>query len=189
MDNPNDNDGPIEQFLSPGIPEDRTELRRLLLTRTLKTLRRRRRGKQLGYLAALVGCYLAGLGTMRLANARNDDGVARNDAPLAVRSDAPPDAKAPTHVLLPIDQDPDVPASLLERVAALNKDNQVALYRRAGDRYLEENGDVQAALRCYGRALDRAKAEELAISEDDNWLLMELKKARLEGKNHAQTGT
>ena len=93
-----------------------------------------------------------------------------------------------TRALLPIDQDPEVSASLLERVAGLSKDNRARLYRRAGDRYLDD-GDMQAALRCYAHALDTSKAEELAISEDDNWLLMQLKKARLEEKNHAQTGT
>ena len=72
--------------------------------------------------------------------------------------------------------------------ARVSKDAQAGLYRLAGDRYFEEAGDVQAALRCYRRALDSASPDDLAISENDNWLLIELKKARLEGKNHAQTG-
>ena len=36
--------------------------------------------------------------------------------------------------------------------------------------------------------LDAGNQEELVISADDNWLLMALKKARLEEKNHAKNG-
>jgi hypothetical protein len=55
----------------------------------------------------------------------------------------------------------------------------------AGDRYLNEAGDPEAALRCYRRALDAASDEQTRFSPDDNWLVMALKNAREKEARHA----
>jgi hypothetical protein len=174
---------PVEHLLTPVFAsEDRTPLRQALLVETTRRLRRRQRIKQLVHAASLLVCYLAGLGTMRLAIT----GTAKNETDNNHAQG--PDYSQARALTPPIDQDPEVPANVLERIASVSEDKQSNLYRLAADRYLEEDNNVQAALRCYGRSLDTAKREDLAISEKDNWLLMELKKARLEGKSHAQTG-
>jgi hypothetical protein len=73
-------------------------------------------------------------------------------------------------------------------VAALaSEDQRPVLFRRAGDRYLENDHDVKSALRCYARALETSSDQDLTISADDSWLLIALKKARQEEKTHAKT--
>jgi hypothetical protein len=180
---------PVEHLLTPVFAnEDRAPLRQALLAETTRRLRRQRRFKQLVHAASLLVCYLAGLGTMKLAlpgTAKNETANNHSQGPDYSQAHAFTDQ---SQVLPPIEQDPEVPAHVLERIASVSEEKQSNLYRLAADRYLEEDNNVQAALRCYGRSLDTAKREDLAISEDDNWLLMELKKARLEEKNHAQTG-
>jgi hypothetical protein len=71
------------------------------------------------------------------------------------------------------------PPERLERWAFVaTGEKRVALYRRAGDGYLDRN-DVQGALRCYRRTLDGGTAADLAIRADtDSWLLMSLKMDR-----------
>jgi hypothetical protein len=181
------------------IPWTDAELWQSVLAQTTRVLRRRRRVRRITFVVALLGCYAAGMGTMRLCTngsgeralviKEKESGISK---PTLVErtpeGPLPPNPQLLTAALVPVDQDPDAPATVLEQVAAVSKDGQAGLYRLAGDRYFEEAGDVQAALRCYRRALDSASADDLAISENDNWLLIELKKARLEGKNHAQSG-
>jgi hypothetical protein len=183
---------PVEHLLTPVFASDeRTPLRQALLVETIRRLRRRQRIKQFVHGAALLVCYLAGLGTMRLAipgNARNQTDNHSQSADYSQARAFTGNPQVLTPAVPPVDQDPEVPANVLERIASVSEDKQSDLYRLAADRYLEEDNNVQAALRCYGRSLDTAKREDLAISEKDNWLLMELKKARLEGKSHAQTG-
>ena len=52
--------------------------------------------------------------------------------------------------------------------------------RRVSDRYLYEERDIRLALQYGDRALDRASAEELAVSAEDSWLMMALKLSRTE---------
>jgi hypothetical protein len=71
------------------------------------------------------------------------------------------------------------PPERIEKWAFLQSgEKRIELYRRAGDGYLVRD-DVQAALRCYRRALDGATPADLAIRTDsDSWLWMSLKLAR-----------
>ena len=89
---------------------------------------------------------------------------------------APPaDQQRPPSVTLP----PDDPAPLVERRADDAPDSErAALLRQAGDRYLTEAADPEAALRCYSRALDADTEDNAKFSPDDNWLLMAIKNAR-----------
>jgi hypothetical protein len=57
--------------------------------------------------------------------------------------------------------------------------------RRAGDRQLNDRGNLQGAIGCYRRALDSASDDDLQIvPERDSWLLIPLKEARLEIRKH-----
>jgi hypothetical protein len=160
-------------------------LQQRLRGETTRVLRRRRRAKQVGYGAALVLCYAAGLATMRLWIPKLPVAV-----PLEIVESAPVPAAVQVVASVPLENDPDVPAVVIERVAAAaHADRRAQLYHRAGDRYLENDNDLSSALRCYSLALDYTTESDLAIMPDDNWLLMNLKKARQEEKRHAQANS
>ena len=79
-----------------------------------------------------------------------------------------------------------VPAEVLERWApVVSEENPAGLYRRVGDRYLKDEGDLQAALRCYARSLENGSEEDLTPAPEDDFLLMALKDARQKEKRHA----
>ncbi len=174
-------DDPLETLLGAvAPPAGGPELRQVLLARTSRVVHRRHQWRRLGLAAALAAAYLAGLGTMAF---RHEPGqgppvemVKRPESPAPT---VPPEAPAPY-------LDPDVPVPVLERLAAaVSPEQRTDYFRRAGDRYLEEDGDLTAAIRCYRKALDAAPPPALAISPNDNWLLMSLKSARLKEKKDA----
>ena len=68
-----------------------------------------------------------------------------------------------------------------------NPERRGDLYRRAGDLYATEQGDLSSALRCYSESLDAGNEKDLTISTDDHWLLMAIKDARQKEKNDART--
>ena len=164
--------------------------RQAILRQTIVILRRRRRLRRLGFVTALAACYVAGLGTMRLGL----PAPGNSPPPLIVENHTVDSQTASLPVPAPVssaptlENDPDAPALVIERIAAASEDQKARLYRAAGDRYLENEGDMQAAVRCYSQALVAAKGVELFINEDDNWLLMALKKAHFEEKNHEKNG-
>jgi hypothetical protein len=74
-------------------------------------------------------------------------------------------------------------AAALEEIGEFcESGGRAELYRRAGDRYLEESADPRSALRCYTQALDEGSREDLEISAEDSWLLMALKMDRRKEK-------
>jgi hypothetical protein len=179
-------DDAIEQFLGAPLPVvPNAELRQSLLFETKRVLRRRKRLKQVGYAAALAACYLAGLATMQfrtsVAVPRATEEIVRN-VPDAMQQ-AAQRTSPPETTTLPIESDPDVPAVVIERMAA---DEHPGLYRCAGDRYARA-GDYSSALRCYTRFLETSSERERAISSDDNWLLMSLKKDLQKEKDYDST--
>jgi hypothetical protein len=139
-----------------------------------KVQRRRRILRRGQRLALLTVCYAAGLASMWL--------WLRDRTPADTVVDQPPTQETP--IARPSESpgtDPyryDPPERLEKWAYLQTGDKRVELYRRAGDGYLRRD-DVQAALRCYRRALDAGSAEDLAIRADkDSWLLMSLKVAR-----------
>lgn len=57
--------------------------------------------------------------------------------------------------------------------------------RRAGDRQLNERGNLKGAIACYRRALEFAGDDELVIVPDrDSWLLMSLKESHSQERKH-----
>ncbi len=178
------NPHPVDDFLRHDpAPGANAELRQALLGRTTQVLRRRRWLRRARFAGALAACYLAGVLTMRFATL----------APVPPR---PETAEQPPKVTLP--DAPvlvEAPAAESETALALEwrafeaSDRRAELYRLAGDRYLEQHGDLQSALRCYRQALDAGTHESLMISTSDNWLLMALKEARQKEKGHARNGS
>jgi hypothetical protein len=155
----------LDDFLDrpPVSREGENGLRTRLRERTTRVLRWRRRGKRAAMGALLVGCYVAGLATMRWFEPATP-------VP-AQQAQAPTVAKEAEVVIRP-----EVP----EREAA-EPPRSVAL-RQAGDFYLEQTGDFERALRCYSLSLNAGGAEALADSRDDNWLVMAIKDARRKEK-------
>src|ERR1051326_855449 len=190
LDLPGSDADALERFLSVQTPPSPNEAERhALLRQTLGIVRRRRRLKRLGLGAALAACSLAGLITMRLwmppPAAPNAGVVARTESTIPNAPEKSVAVAPPTAVE---ESDLEAPPLILERLAAASKSRRAQLYRAAGDRYLQDQGDMRGALRCYGLALEAAGQEELAIVADDSWLLMALKKARLEERNHDKNG-
>jgi hypothetical protein len=166
---------PLDHLLAPPpLPAGSADLHEDLLGRTSRLLRRRRRLRHLGRAAALAACYGAGLLTVRWLTAP----APPPGPPEVVRQpDTPPRVPAPP------------PTGLAAEWRALDGgDRQAALYQEAGDRYLAQENDPQAALRCYGNALDTGTPADLAIAPSDSWLLMAIKDARQKEKRHANTG-
>jgi len=162
---------------------DRTRLP--LLAETTSVVRRRRMARRLGVVAALAGCYLAGLLTTWAVAARGGKpGPIRRDAPVVRQWAAPEETPQKAVPSVPEsspsrDARPRRPAPGPRGTAVARADFEHI--RRVSDRYLHEQGDLVTALHYYRRALKEASTEERAISvEKDSWLLMALKQARIE---------
>jgi hypothetical protein len=172
-----------DDFLQARFPAAANEtLRQSLLQRTTGMLRRRRRWKRVGLAVALATCYAAGLGTMWLGMPSSPPSV----TPQFVEIPSPPVEAVPApSALATVEVGEGTSARVLELLALNSEENRNDLYRLAGRRYVEESGDLSAALRCYRQYLDKASEKELAISvEQDDYLLMTLKLARQKEKNN-----
>lgn len=173
---------PLAELLAPPAPDAaNADLRQVLFRQTARVLRRRRWLKRAGYASALAACYLAGLMTMKfLPTAPATD---RGTVEVARADPSPPPPPAAKEAAEP------KPSPLdLEWQAADSRVPRPDLLRQAGDRYLEEAGDVVSALRCYRGVLRDNPAEAETFSADDNWLLMALKEAKAKEKRHAKVG-
>jgi hypothetical protein len=171
---------PLEGMLAaPRLPAGAAALRQELLAQTARALRRRRRGRQLAWAAALAACYAAGLLTMHWAPKQ----ATGSHTPDAFSSTDP----APQSQAVPPPADGPGKSALLKEWAAVES-GQAALFRDAGNLYLAEEGDLLAAVRCYGNALSVGTEADLAISPQDNWLLMAIKDARQKEKRDAKNG-
>ena len=101
---------------------------------------------------------------------------------IRVNPPGPPVSVSPPPQTAPADT-----ALALEWQAIDHKNKRFEFYRRAGDRYLEEN-DVQAAVRCYKGALAAGSTNERTISVKDNWLLMAIKEDWQKEKRNETNG-
>lgn len=170
----------LDALLTPTTPLAGNEpLRQVLLLQTTRVLRRRRRLKQAGFVAALTGCFLAGIMVVRYV-------VPAAGSREVVQQPVVPD-ETPA-LPAPAVQQAGLQAVVLEWQAFDSPDQRAELYRRAGDLYVSEGCDPHAALRCYQNALDNGSDGDLVISADDNWLLMALKNDRQKEKRYARNG-
>jgi hypothetical protein len=160
---------PLEELLAPPDAANTAALRQATLARTARPLRRRRWLRRGALAAVLAACFAAGMLTTRLLSPAAP--VVIVQAPPEHKPQAPP---APPLVSV-------APAPQREP----SDERPADLLLRAGDRYLNEDNDPEAALRCYSRALNAASAEDLKFSPDDNWLLMAIKSAREKEARHA----
>jgi hypothetical protein len=159
-----------DRLLAPPDAGAAEALRQRLFARTVPVLRRRRLARRLAAVATLAACYAAGLLSAHWL-APLPQGVKLSV--VEYRPTAGP-------------KSPEAPG-LLERQARADAARRSALYRRAGDLYATEQGDLEAALRCYGRSLDDRPAEDLTIAPSDHWLLMAIKDAREKEKVYAKS--
>src|SRR6266566_4020761 len=123
-----------------GLPAADETWRQDLLRRTSRVLRRRRRWKRAGFVAALAACYVAGLATMRLWVPRTPGIDEHSEAPLSSGARSQQEAAAgfrpaaPSTVAQLSRRESFVPADVLERWAPVVSEEEPAeLYRRVGD--------------------------------------------------------
>ena len=144
-------------------------LRAAVFAQTVGVLRGRRRLKRCALAAGLLGCYLAGVATMGVFRA----GQERDRPPAAGPAMADNSQRAAPHRR-------HVSASPKEQQVAAKKPSGFESWRRIGDHFLSDSGDVSLAVAGYSEAINLASAEERRISPgQDNWLLMALKQDAL----------
>jgi hypothetical protein len=167
---------PCADFLDtpPTAPAD-AAFRQRLLEQTRRLLRRRLWRRRAGFTAALAACYLAGVVTMELLHP-TVPAPSEIEKPDGARPSTPPSKEVVTGLT----------AVALENRAFDSEEPRPELYRMAGDRYLAESGDLQAALRCYRQALDESPEQDLQVKPEDNWLLIALKESRQKEKEYAK---
>jgi hypothetical protein len=175
---------PLEGMLRPPSPTHDETLRQVVYTQTRRVLHRRRRLRQFAYAAGLLVSFVLGASVIRMTNSGERGRVSAPRAQTASES-ANESLGALTRPRSPT---PDDSALAREWIAFDSNDQRAERYRVAGDHYMTDENDPQSALRCYGNALDNGSEQDLAISTDDNWLLMAIKDARQKEKNHAKTG-
>jgi hypothetical protein len=167
---------PCTDFLNaPPTAASDAAFQQRLLAQTRRLLRRRRWLRRAGFAAAFAACYLAGMVTWELLPAQAPDPrviVVTGARRLPV---SPPEEAVSR-----------LTAVVLENRAFDSVEARPELYQLAGDRYLAEFGDLQAALRCYRQALDESSEQDLRVKPEDNWLLIALKKARQKEKQNAK---
>lgn len=170
----------LDDLLGPKpLPDELAGLRSAVLVDAARVLSRRRWFVRGGRVVMLAACYAAGLGSM---------GYWSRTVPPApseiIERQAPGQPPSFIPSADPYRNDP--PERIEKWAFAQSGEKRAELYRRAGDGYLLRD-DVQAALRCYRRALDAGSAEDLSIRADkDTWLLMSLKMARQKERSDAR---
>lgn len=190
---------PLERLLRDiEFPPMAQSQRDAIFAQTRGVLWRRRWRRRGTWGLAFVACYVIGVLTGRIwPLAANKQFAAQPVSPVILPvpgTPVPPNAvpdptshSAPPPVRqLPPTQSADVPPRAIAVVApASNNATTFEKLRQAGDRQLNQMGNLQAAIGCYRRALDCATEVELKIvPERDSWLLIPLKEARLEARKH-----
>lgn len=166
---------PVDQFLGadfsgPAPPR----LRQAVLAATARVVRRRRYRRYLAWGGLLAATFLAGMLTKGFWQAPEQASTPAQPPPLR------------QEVAVVAAQETEPPSLVeLEWRAFDSQANRATLFFEVGQRYFEEQQDLDAALRCYRQALDAAPLQDLEIRPDDNWLVMALKEARQKEKNDA----
>jgi hypothetical protein len=174
---------PLDDLLRPstGAGGDET-LRRRLLDQTIRALRGRRRRRVAVWVAALAACYVAGVLTFYWLGPRRIERIE------VVQKAPTPEPSTPTPVKPAAPDAKPASAVAMEWKAFDADQHRPELYRKAGDRYMNEDADPASALRCYGQSLNGSSDKDLAISVNDDYLLMLVKNARQKEKDHAKNG-
>jgi hypothetical protein len=158
-------DIPREAFDSIAAPD---ELRNRTWHATAHLLRRRRLVQRAARCAGAAALFLCGIAVGVWAT-RGGHAPSSPTPPKPIDSTVAKQNDDPDEILR------DAEAFAL-RLKSAPKSEQIALLRRAGDRYLNEEGDITLAMRCYRRMLDIAETEGTpSVDINDSWLLMALK--------------
>jgi hypothetical protein len=168
---------PADEFLGTDFTGPAPPLlREAVFAGTARVLRRRRRRRRLAWAGGMAACFLGGMITTALwrPSEANDSQAQRPQVKEAPKQTETSEAKQAEPSLVD-----------LEWLAFDTREHRSALFFQVGHRYLTEQNDYDAALRCYRQALDAAPSEDLAIRPDDNWLVMALKEARQKENNDA----
>src|SRR5438105_9483148 len=170
IDTPAPESLPPHPLLAAFPQETDSRLREAVFGQTARILRRRRLLRRLAHAAALAACFVAGLLTAEWR-----------------RPVAPPRERVIVTVApSPVSAPPAAEPADLERLAKRSPERRGDLFRRAGDLYATEQGDLSSALRCYSESLDAGNEKALTISTNDHWLLMAIKDARQKEKKDAR---
>jgi len=179
---------PLDSILRPQSPPENEPLRQAVYTRTRRVLHRRHRLRQFAYAASLLLSFAAGAGAMRMAIFGERGRVSAPRGSLEESFGESLVVSALGALTRPRSPELDDSALAAEWIAFDSTERRSDLYRQAGDRYMTEEKDLESALRCYRNALDSGTEQDLAISPDDNWLLMIIKNARQKEKKYAKQG-
>ena len=170
-DTPEPESFPPHPLLAASSQGTDDRLREAVFAQTARILRRRRLVRRFAHAAALAACFVAGLLTAEWR-----------------RPIAPPRERVIVTIApSPISTPPAAEPAELERLAKRSPERRGDLFRRAGDLYATEQGDLSSALRCYSESLDASDEKALTISTNDHWLLMAIKDARQKEKKDART--
>jgi hypothetical protein len=157
--------------LPPGafdLPSAEEGLKAMVLARTTAAVRIRRHRRRLGMAIGVLLTYAVGFGSACLWTASTSPGVRGDEAvePRVERTQ-------------PTEQTPP-PGEIERRALPAPREERMRLLKLAGDRYLGEEGDVEGAVRCYGKYLDLVwKTGAAPPTPADNWLLIAMKNSRL----------
>jgi hypothetical protein len=174
---------PLADLLRPTVEADAgLPFRGRLLNQTIRALRSRRRRRVAVWVAALAACYVAGVLTVYWLGPRRVERV------VVVQKAPTPEPSTPTPVKPAAPDAKPTTAVAMEWKAFDADQHRPELYRKAGDRYMNEDADPASALRCYGQSLNGSSDKDLAISVNDDYLLMLVKNARQKEKDHAKNG-
>jgi hypothetical protein len=170
---------PLDGLLAPPpLPPESDALRQAVYTRTRLVLRRRHGLRRFAYAAAPLISFAAGLLAMR---------ATMRDVPPPIPEESVRRQEKSSPTVKPRVPDEE-PALAREWRAFDSNEHRGELYQQAGNSYMTEEYDPQSALRCYTNSLDNGTEKDLAISADDNWLLMAIKNARQKENDHAKSG-
>jgi hypothetical protein len=179
---------PLDDLLRPFAETDAgLPFRGQLLDHTIRALRNRRRRRVAVWVAALAACYVAGVLTVYwLGPRRVERVVVERWSSVALEPPSSTPQPAPAAPAAPNAK----PASAvaMEWKAFDADQHRQEMYRKAGDRYMNQDADPASALRCYGQSLNGSSDKDLAISASDDYLLMLVKNARQKEKDHAKNG-
>jgi hypothetical protein len=156
-----------DDLLAPN-PTANNALRSAIFARTshrIRVVRRWRLVKQIG-LGLLL--FTGGMGVMSLHEVPQQATrivIVRQPAPVVETQKSEPKRITPSELELEAER-------TFVKVEAAKR------FREAGDRYFREQGDYQAALRCYRNFMIEADPTELIVSPNDTSLLTALKQHR-----------
>jgi hypothetical protein len=172
---------PLDDLLRPAVASGADEaLRRRLLNQTTRVLRSHRRRRVVVWVAALAACYVAGVLTVYWFGPKRIERIE------IVRNVPAPEPTAPAPVQPAAPNAKPASAVAMEWKAFDADQHRPEMYRKAGDRYMNQDADPASALRCYGQSLNGSSDKDLAISATDDYLLMLVKNARQKEKDHAK---